>query len=295
MKVLCVGVATLDRLVLVDKFPEKDERVVSIESSVGFGGPAATAAVTLGRLGISSALAAVIGDDDDGRAILKNLENEGVNTSLVLVDPSVRTATSTIIVSKSEQTRAILVQPSPVNLLTIDELQCLPFDWVHCDQQGVVALHKANIHRGASWKLSIDLGYSVDGVIPEDFDLFAPSDRVMLELYPDLPISESVSHLARRANNKVVVAQGSTGAYFADSQTHGLAPAAASHILSTLGAGDVFHGALVASQIWGTSLETGTAIANIVAGISCKALDGQSGIPHMADLLVELNKKGISL
>ena len=295
MKVLCLGVATLDHLVLVEKFPEKDERVIAIESFVGFGGPAATAAVTLARLGISSFLAAVISDDDNGRAILKNLKSEGVDTSLVIADPSVRTATSTIIVSKSEQTRAILVQPSPVSVLTIDSSQCDPFDWVHCDQQGVVALQKANIHRAASPKLSIDLGYFVEGVIPEDFDLFAPSDRVMQELYPEIGISESVSLLARKAKNKVVVAQGSTGAYFADSNDHGLVPTTANHIVSTLGAGDVFHGALLASQIWGTSLQTGTAIANIVAGISCQALDGQSGIPRKADLLVELNKRGISI
>ncbi len=295
MKVLCLGVATLDHLVLVEKFPERDERVVSIESSVGFGGPAATAAVTLARLGISASLAAVIGDDDDGRAILKNLENEGVDTSFVISDPSVRTATSTIIVSKSEQTRAIMVQPSPVNLLTIEKSRCGAFDWVHSDQQGVVALKRADIHRSASPKLSIDLGYSVEGINPEDFDLFAPSDRVMQELYPDLTISESVSFLARKTNNKVVVAQGSSGAHFADSQSHGLVAATANRIVSTLGAGDVFHGALLASQIWGTSLEIGTAIANITAGISCRTLDGQSGIPRKADLLVELSKRGISI
>jgi sulfofructose kinase len=295
VKVLCLGVATLDHLILVEKFPEKDERVISLDTSIGFGGPAATAAVTLARLGVSSSLAAVIGADGEGKAIIDNLRHEGVDTSLVIVDPSVRTATSTIIVSKSEQTRAILVQPSPVSVLNIDRSECEPFDWVHCDQQGVVALQKAGIHRGASPKLSIDLGYFVDGITPADFDLFAPSDRVMQELYPDLKISESVSILAREAKNIVVVAQGSTGAYFADSQVHGLVPATANHIVSTLGAGDVFHGALLASQIWGISLQTGTAIANITAGISCHALDGQSGIPRKADLMVELNKRGISI
>jgi sulfofructose kinase len=295
VKVLCVGIATFDHLLLVEKFPEKDERVISIGSSVGFGGPAATAAVTLARLGISSSLAAVIGDDEDGKAILKNLKSEGVDTSLVSIDPSVRTKTATIIISKSEQTRAILVQLSPVSVLTLDRSQCDLFDWVHCDHEGVVALQNANIHRAASPRLSIDLGYFVQGVTPEDFDLFAPSDRVMRELYPDVEISESVSLLARNANNKVVVAQGSTGAYFADSQTHGLVPAMANQIVSTLGAGDVFHGALLASQIWGTSLQTGTAIANITAGISCQALDGQSGILRKADLLVELKERGISI
>ena len=47
---------------------------------------------------------------------------------------------------------------------------------------------------------------------------------------------------------------------------------------------DVFHGALVATQVWNKPIEESVQIANIVAGLSCRALDGQSGIPTKAEL-----------
>ena len=51
-KVLSVGIATVDTIVLVDKYPAANERVVALDSIRAVGGPATTAAVTLARLGV---------------------------------------------------------------------------------------------------------------------------------------------------------------------------------------------------------------------------------------------------
>jgi len=102
-QVLSVGIATVDTIVLVDKYPHADERVVALQSVRAVGGPATTAAVTMARLGIDVALSCVIGDDDDGRFIFETLKREGVDTRNVFVDPSIHTAIGTIVVSKSEK------------------------------------------------------------------------------------------------------------------------------------------------------------------------------------------------
>ena len=41
---------------------------------------------------------------------------------------------------------------------------------------------------------------------------------------------------------------------------------------------------LVATQVWNKPIEEAVTIANTVAGLSCRALDGQSGIPTKAEL-----------
>ena len=69
-KVLSVGIATVDTIVLVDKYPAANERVVALQSVRAVGGPATTAAVAMARLGVDVALSCVIGDDDNGRFIL---------------------------------------------------------------------------------------------------------------------------------------------------------------------------------------------------------------------------------
>jgi sugar/nucleoside kinase (ribokinase family) len=270
-KVLSVGVATLDTIVLVDRYPEADQRVIAKETIQGFGGPATTAAVTMARLGIDVSLACVIGDDEAGRKIFDNLKREGVDTRHVVIDPNIKTAIGTIVVAEATQSRAIFAQPhshtahKPANIND--------YSWIHVDHLGMAALKEWGVKRGAGPKLSIDIGYKYPGLKSSDYDLYAPSEN----------LTSDVSS-ARIDKNLVVISKGGAGSVYSDGVESGEVPALKGEILSTLGAGDVFHGALVAAQVWGKSARESVEIANAVAGLSCRALDGQSGIPNKAEL-----------
>jgi sugar/nucleoside kinase (ribokinase family) len=54
--------------------------------------------------------------------------------------------------------------------------------------------------------------------------------------------------------------------------------------VSTLGAGDVFHGALLAALLDGQPIDDALRFANAAAGLSCRALDGRSGIPSRREV-----------
>jgi len=97
-KVLSVGIATVDTIVLVDKYPAANERVVALQSVRAVGGPATTAAVTMARLGINVSISCEIGDDEAGRFIFDTLKREGVDTRNVHVNPGIHTAIGTIVV-----------------------------------------------------------------------------------------------------------------------------------------------------------------------------------------------------
>jgi len=71
VQVVCVGVITIDTVALVDKYPSEDERVLAREITRGGGGPAAVAAVALSRQGIKTAIVGTIGDDADGKEVLR--------------------------------------------------------------------------------------------------------------------------------------------------------------------------------------------------------------------------------
>ena len=270
-KVLSVGIATVDTIVLVDKYPAANERVVALESVRAVGGPATTAAVTMARLGIDVALSCVIGDDDAGRFIFDTLKREGVDTKNVIVNPQIKTAIGTIVVSKSEQTRAIIVQPH--NELPPKPANTNDYGWIHVDQFGMQALKNWGISRGGSAQLSIDIGYTTPGLNSADYDLYAPSENITTDV-----------STAKQDKNIVVISKGGEGSIYSDGANTGSVPAISTEIVSTLGAGDVFHGALVAAQVWEKPIEEAVAIANTVAGLSCRALDGQSGIPTKAEL-----------
>ena len=200
---------------------------------------------------------------------------EGIDTQHVVVDKSVRTATGTIVVSRSEQTRAIMVQPHsqrPAKPANIDEYQ-----WIHVDQFGMQTIKDWGVKRGGAAKLSIDIGYDTPGLNAADYDLYAPSENITTDV-----------STAERDKNIVVVSKGGEGSVYSDGVESGIVPAISAEIVSTLGAGDVFHGALVAAQVWNKPISEAVAIANTVAGLSCRALDGQSGIPTKAELTAYL-------
>ena len=276
-QVLCVGVATVDNIVLVDKYPAANQRVVALDSTRAVGGPATTAAVTLARLGIEVSLSCVIGDDEEGRFIFETLKNEGIDTSHVVVDANVRTARGTIVVSKSEQSRAIMVMPH--DQIPKKPLDTSKYQWIHVDQAGMRALKTWGISRGGSAKLSIDIGYATEGLNPGDYDLYAPSENITTD-----------TTSAVKDKNIVVISQGEKGSLYCDGLSSGSVPAINAEILSTLGAGDVFHGALVATQVWNKEISEAVLIANTVAGLSCRGLDGQSGIPSKNELDAYLAK-----
>lgn len=270
-RVLSVGIATLDTIVLVDRYPSANERVVARQTVRAVGGPATTAAVTMARLGVEVAISCVIGDDEAGRIIFETLQREGIDTRDVVVDTGISTATGTIVVASEEQSRAIMVQPH-------DRLPSRPadlkrFSWIHVDQFGMRAIKEWGVTRGSGAKLSIDIGYETPGLKSGDYDLFAPGEGLTTDLSS-----------ATKDKNLVVISRGGSGSIYSDGNESGEVPAIKSEIISTLGAGDVFHGALVAAQVWGKSLRESVSIANVVAGISCRALDGQSGIPTRSEL-----------
>ncbi len=270
-KVLSVGIATVDTIVLVDKYPAANERVVALDSVRAVGGPATTAAVTMARLGIDVSLSCVIGDDEAGRFIFDTLKREGVDTKHVIVNPQIKTAIGTIVVSKSEQTRAIMVQPHKE--LPLKPANTNDYGWIHVDQFGMQALKNWGISRGGGAKLSIDIGYAAAGLDSADYDLYAPSENITTDV-----------STAKQDKNIVVISKGGEGSVYSDGVSSGVVPAINAEIVSTLGAGDVFHGGLVATQVWNKPIEEAVAIANTVAGLSCRALDGQSGIPTKAEL-----------
>jgi sugar/nucleoside kinase (ribokinase family) len=225
----------------------------------------------MARLGIDVALSCVIGDDDAGRFIFDTLKREGVDTKNVIVNPQIKTAIGTIVVSKSEQTRAIMVQPH--NELPPKPANTNDYGWIHVDQFGMQALKNWGISRGGSAQLSIDIGYTTPGLNSADYDLYAPSENITTDV-----------STAKPDKNIVVISKGGEGSVYSDGVSSGVVPAISTEIVSTLGAGDVFHGALVAAQVWEKPIEEAVAIANTVAGLSCRALDGQSGIPTKAEL-----------
>jgi len=286
VQAVCIGVITVDTIALVDQYPSADERVIAQEISRAGGGPAAVAAVALSRLGIKSAIVGTIGDDADGKEVLRIFENEGVDTSGISIG-TFPTAGSVIVASKEHSARAIStrqpVTQAPMNDASKKLIQNAM--WIHVDHVGIKRLAEAKVSRGNGPQISFDAGYGVENFDPITVDLFVPTDRQMALRYPGIDLAVALENDSMKAGNTVVATQGSAGsAGFSPESGLVTASGFAVDVMSTLGAGDVFHGALVAQLIHGFPLQEAMLRANAVAALSCTGLDGQSMIPTTTEL-----------
>ena len=262
---LCVGVITIDTIALVDRYPAEDERVRAQQIMRSIGGPAAVAAIALSRLGISSGVVGTIGDDADGNEILAQLKLEGVNTDGISM-ASHLTAGSVIVASKEHSSRAISTRQPPVQSTPSEIAKSLAAsaEWIHVDHVGIHLLDSLDVRRGGRAKISFDAGYEIADFDVSQVDLFAPNDK-----------SQAL----------VVATEGGKGSIAYSLETGIVsAPSFSVEIASTLGAGDVFHGAFLAQIIQGRPLHEALLRANAVAALSCRGLDGSSAIPTPTEL-----------
>lgn len=293
VEVVCLGVITIDTIAQVDRYPAEDERVLANQIMRAGGGPAAVAAVALSRLGISTAIVGTIGDDEDGAEVLRIFAREGVDTSGISTGANA-TAGSVIVASKVNSSRAISTrQPMQQVVLNAAAKKLISeAKWIHVDHVGIKQLAAENISRGMGPKISFDAGYNVAGFDSSLVDLFVPTDKQMELRFPGIELAAAVERDAITGKNITVATQGSAGStgYSAES---GLVQADGFKVdvVSTLGAGDVFHGALLSQVIQGHNLADSLKRANAVAALSCRGLDGQSMIPSTPELNTFLKEK----
>jgi sulfofructose kinase len=270
MRVVCAGLATRDTIWRVPSHPEPDGRVVATEVAVAGGGPAATAAVTLARLGIDVAFVGAVGDDDAGTFVLHGLAVEGVDIAGLAIVPGAQTPHSAILVGP-DGSRSIVHHPGNARRPDVP----LEADWLHLDHAGW------DMSRGqAPGHVSLDGGNQIAGLDLQGISLYAPTEERLREDFGDAQAA-----LAAGAE-LVVVTRGAEGsvATTGEGELVEVGGVPCDGFVSTLGAGDVFHGALLAYLVRGAALPDALRAANTAASLSCRALDGRSAIPTLDEL-----------
>ena len=288
--VVFVGAATLDAIALVDGFPAPDQRVVADQVVFAGGGPAATAAVAASRLGAQASFIGAVGYDADGDRIVHDLSAEGVDVSGVLRVAQQPSGASVIVVDRGRGTRAICNRPAPA-LTVLDEGRAAELlcgaAWVHVDHAGWGPVQHFLKERGdARPKISVDAGNPIPEFCPEGIDLFVPTYDALATRYRGADAGDVLAAALREGARTVVATRGAGGVVAAtEDGRRAEVPGCITDVLSTLGAGDVFHGALLTAVVRGLDLPAQLAYANASAAMSCRGLDGRSAIPRHPEVL----------
>lgn len=280
-RALFVGATTWDVVAELPAPLVPDGRVVVDDMASAGGGPASTAAVTYARLGLPARLVASVGADGEGAAIRAALDAEGVDISLVRTVPGVGSGSSLVLVDRSRDSRSICVRPGPLPAVPAAEISAA--SWLHVDHQGLSVVEEALADLPAQAPrptVSYDAGNLDPRPCPPCVDLYVPTLGALRQLHGSHDADELLDAARAGGTRWIVATDGPRGAYAADEAGHYWVAAHDDiEIRSTLGAGDVFHGALLAAFVRAMPLPDALAYANAVAALSCRGLDGRSAIP----------------
>jgi ribokinase len=304
----CIGFGTnaVDYLSILDPYPNLDEKVEVIQSSMQGGGPVPTAMVTLAKLGAKVAYVGKIGDDAEGKFVKDQLEKEGVTTDYLIIDEESKTAQAFIWVDKKTGKRTVALDKTKLNGTKISELKFLnsiSTRFLHIDaREREVNIFLAKWAKKLGAKVSLDVGSFRSGVE----SVFSLTDHLIVSKKFACGITKlcdpfsackelmKIHRIHGKGFETVVVTIGEDGCicgsprgFYPSGNEDRIfrSPGFSVRVVDTTGAGDVFHGAFIYGLLKKWDLKKTAQFANACAAMKCRKLGGRAGIPNLAEVI----------
>lgn len=291
------GLNAVDRLIVVPHYPEFNSKIHFLSHTLAPGGQAATAMVTLARLGLRARYIGKVGSDDLGRFQINSIASEGVESSGISVVEGAETQTAFIIIDRASGERTILWNRDErltINENEVDREAVTSGRALHLDGHDVAASIKAAEYAraaGIPTVLDIDNVYpGVERLLPL-IDFLISSSSFPRRMTGEADLESALKRLAGMTGAPFVAAtlgQGGALAYFEKRFIH--SPAFAIECRDTTGAGDAFHGGFIYGLLAGFSVERTLGFANAVAALKCRAIGAQTALPGLDEVNSLLTK-----
>ena len=287
--VLCVGHAVQDFVFTVQEIPSRPvkHRATRFES-VG-GGPAATAAVAVARLGGRALLAARVGDDAAADMIVEELRGYGVDCSQVRRCRGCASSVSAVMVDAAGE-RMIVNHLDPA---LPDDPGWLPsprgvgVDAVLADTRwpaGAAAALAAARLAGLPAVLDADRPIPPDGALLREATHVAFSADALADYTGIADPARALERVARELSGWCCVTAGGEGVYVIEGDRARRVPAFDVPVVDTLGAGDVWHGAFALALAEGHGEVPAVRFASAAAALKVRRTGGRGGAPTRAEL-----------
>lgn len=291
---LCVGHIALDLIFGVADFPVQPTKVPSHRHHRGVGGMSANASVALARLGARVSFCGPVGDDEAADVFEKHLQREGVDTRGLCRVPGQTSSVSAIIVDRHGERMifnakgSALDSPGPFDASVLDGVDWLLTD-PRCPHWAEAALREAR-RRGIPSMLDGDVSPQADlqRLAPlADWVVFSEPG---LQAFSSESPAQALQSLVNSEGAKVrcaVRTLGPAGVQWcrAGQPVRQLPAWPVPAVIDTLGAGDVFHGALGLALAQGQGDAQALRFAAAAAALKCQRPDGIQGAPTRAEVL----------
>ena len=281
--IVCVGTAVHDMVFGVTDLPVGEGKYRATEFASTGGGMAASAAAAIAHLGTPVQLWTRLGDDSIADVITAELSSFGVNISWCMRIPGAKSSLSAVMIDAQGE-RLIVNYTDPAIGLSADWLPLSQIETaagVLVDtrwQQGAVATLDAAKRANIPAVLDADSA-PVPLSILERASHCVFSRRALAESSGTDDIEKGLRVVAERTDGMVAVTRGAQGADWLQDGCLHHQPAFSVAVVDTLGAGDVFHGALAVALSESASLAEAMRFAAATAALKCTRFGGRRGVP----------------
>lgn len=271
-RIICVGVATVDIVNRVERYPPEDSEIRATSQTRRVGGNAANSAIVLAQLGAEVAWTGHLARS--AHLIERTFRHYGVDASLATRVEGGTAPTSYILLSEATGSRNIVhyrdLPEYPADAFLALDLR--PFDWAHfegraIDQLAAMLAH-ARRHRGLPVSLEIEKPRpGIEGLFDQaDLLLFS---RAYAEARGYANAQDLLRSLPKGTMATCTWGAGGAWAIDRDGRTlHAPAPPL-STVIDTIGAGDVFNAALIHALNAGKTPEAALSLAVGLASRQC--------------------------
>jgi sugar/nucleoside kinase (ribokinase family) len=286
MDALFIGQTYIDVTLLAGHLPEGDDKAVADDYAVSFGGNAVTAAFACAKLGVAPDLLTSVADDWLGRMFL----DMAAKYQIPVHGRKVRRSSLSFILPRNGK-RSILRARDDDYLHPFPTLNTAGIRALHLDgHQADAALHYAKLCRQQGVLTSLDGGglRSNTHELLQYIDVAMVAERLCEQM--DLTPNAMLDYLRERGCRIGGVTEGERGVLWYDEDGNvSRLPALAvprEKVIDTSGAGDVFHGAYMASYLlnpegrWRDHL----GFARAASAFKIQHLGNEAGLPSVADL-----------
>ena len=304
-KIIVAGSSNIDMTAYVKTLPRPGETIGNGRFLQANGGKGANQAVAAARLGGDVVFLTCVGDDMQGRMLKEVFASDGIHTEYMKFSSTSPTGTALIFVADDGE-NCIAVAPGANGELLPGDIDAA-----------------AEAFSGASWLLlqlevplktvfhAVDVAYEkgikvilnpapISGTIPQEvlrkLWLITPNETeaekltgIKIHLAEDA-YRASEALLAQGVQN-VIVTLGSSGSVICNASSREFVPARKVEAVDTVGAGDVYNGALVTALSEGKSLPDAALFATLASSIAVTRPGAQTGVPHRPEVDVLLAGK----
>ena len=296
-KILVIGSSNIDLIMKMDRLPDKGETLTDCSFLKAFGGKGANQAVAASRAGGNVTFVSSVGDDDFGKSMIRNYQQDNINTEYVFTADETPSGSALIMVGGDGDNYITVapganyhlrnnhidnindvMQASDIIVLQYEILtETLEYVLTKAGKLGISTMLNfapaKNINQSCLANVSILVVNETETQYLTGIPAVSPDNA-----------PEAAKKLQKKGIETIIITLGINGSYILSNEYSGFVPAYKVNAVDATAAGDVYCGSLATALMEDMSLRESVRFSSAAAALCVTKLGAQPSAPTRQEI-----------